>query len=100
MICFAWLKKKRADVIESNITELPGNGTERSAVSPCSFLVLFVRNFLIQYRQKERNPVQKGQNRRKGEEEDNREIIKTLVHLFHEIQKLEEEAIITEDLAI
>ena len=29
---------------------------------------------------------------------DNREIInETLVHLFHEIQKLEEEAIITED---
>ncbi len=43
------------------------------------------------------NPVQKGQNRRKGEEEWITEKSSTLVHLFHEIQKLEEEAIITED---
>ena len=34
----------------------------------------------------------------RGRGVDNREIInETLVHLFHEIQKLEEEAIITED---
>ncbi len=94
------VKEKRADVIESNITELPGKtARSNSRRFPGSFWYCLSGTFLIQYRQKERNPVQKGQNRRKGEEEwINREIInETLVHLFHEIQKLEEEAIITED---
>ena len=63
------VKEKRADVIESNITELPGKRHGAIRRFPGSFWYCLSGTFLIQYRQKERNPVQKGQNRRKGEEE-------------------------------
>lgn len=63
------VKEKRADVIESNITELPGKRHGAIRGLPGSFWYCLSGTFLIQYRQKERNPVQKGQNRRKGEEE-------------------------------
>ena len=62
-------------------------------------MVLFVRNFFDTIQTERAEPCSEGtEQTERGRGVDNREIInETLVHLFHEIQKLEEEAIITED---
>lgn len=93
------VKEKRADVIESNITELAWETARSDPPSPRQFLVLFVRNFFDTIQTERAEPCSEGtEQTERGRGVDNREIInETLVHLFHEIQKLEEEAIITED---
>ena len=60
---------------------------------------MFVRNFFDTIQTERAEPCSEGtEQTERGRGVDNREIInETLVHLFHEIQKLEEEAIITED---
>ena len=63
------VKEKRADVIESNITELPGKRHGAIRRFPGGFWYCLSGTFLIQYRQKERTPLQQGQTRRKGEAE-------------------------------
>ena len=62
-------------------------------------MVLFVRNFFDTIQTERAEPCSEGtEQTERGRGVDNREIInETLVHLFHEIQKLEEEAIITEE---
>ena len=60
---------------------------------------MFVWNFFDTIQTERAEPCSEGtEQTERGRGVDNREIInETLVHLFHEIQKLEEEAIITED---
>ncbi len=61
---------------------------------------MIIHDHKLSQKQTERaEPCSEGtEQTERGRGVDNREIInETLVHLFHEIQKLEEEAIITED---